>query len=495
MKYILPFLFTFSFLSSSGQYTTPGTGVIWTFDSLVVHSNGTVESSIANNFEIFNDLTIAETDFISGLNAEVILIEANVLVTVSGSLIIDNAETTLISTYALDAYYGGFRFEEFSAGLFRRVNLQYGGGIKVLTSTFTLDSCTVSNFDAITTTGAAIEVSTGQPEITNSLFLNNSMAGISSAANAQVSPIISNNTFQGNNTSNSNRPQINMGPSETDATTTISGNMIIGNPDHDQVGGIAFSSLFGTLSNVLIENNYVEDNRYGIAVIGNGITATVIGNTCINNNTQNDPLLGGSGLNFNASASTSSAIVSNNTITGNHWGVTIQGVFGVNMGDGTDESPGHNSFDDNGNSDELFALYNNSPNPVTALDNCWISSQNTTTLEDAENVIFHEDDNTSLGLVSFDPMWNCNLWLGIEETDFENELLLYPNPTNSLINIEYIGDYQLLKIYSLSGKLIYSQNYDLESPIRLSTNDLTPGVYFVELIGDDGVERIKFVKE
>ncbi len=493
MKNILSLLFVFTFLSSNAQYTTPGTGVIWTFDSLVVHSNGTVISNSDNNFQIDNALTIAETDFITGIGVESILIESSVLVTISGSLIIDNSDTTLISVAAADAYYSGFRFESSSAGLFRKVNFEYGGGFKVLTSTFTIDSCIIREFNNISTTGAAIEVSTGQPIISNSLFINNISAGISSAANASVAPIISNNLFQGNNTSNSNRPQINMGPSGSAGTTIITENTIMGNPDHDQVGGIAFSSLFGTESTVLIENNHVEDNRYGIAVIGNGITATVRGNTCINNNTQDDPLLGGSGLNFNASASTSSAIVANNTITGNHWGITIQGVFGINMGDGSIESPGHNSFDENGNSDELFALYNNSPNPVSALDNCWISSQSYT-LAEAEDVIFHQVDDISLGLVSFDPMWNCNLWLAIEETHLENELLLYPNPTTTDVTIEFSGSIDLLKVYSLSGKLIYTQNYKLESPISLTTSSLTPGVYFVELSGDDGVERIKFVK-
>lgn len=491
MKLLSTTLFLFIIVISQAQYTTPGTGVNWNMDSLVVHSNGVVTSPSSNNFEINDELIIAESDSISEYTAESILIADNAQITVFGTLTINNPNSTLVSPLFMDTFFEGFRFEDVSTGFFKHVNFQYGGGFKVLTGDFLMDSCSVTYFDYLITTGAAIEISTGHPIISNSSFISNARAGISSAANSQVGAIITNNTFQSNNTSNSNRPQINMGPSGASDTTFISGNTIIGNPDYDQVGGIAFSSLIGVDGNVVIQNNTVYDNRYGIAVIGNGINALVDNNIIYDNNTQGDPMLGGSGINFNAT-SNSFANVFNNTITGNLWGITIQGSFEVMLGD-IELLPGHNSFDNNGNNGGIYALYNNTANPISAYNNCWISSADIT-IEEAEEVIFHQNDDSSLGLVSFDPMWNCGASIGIDENSI-SECSLFPNPANSVIKIESQSEIESISIYSLNGQFIRSQNSHQSMSVKLNVSDLEKGIYLIEIISVNGREHLKFVKE
>ena len=492
MKILSTTLFLFIIVISQAQYSTPGTGINWNMDSLVVHSNGAVTSLSSNNYEINEEIIIAESDVISEYSAESILIADNSQITVFGTLLINNPNSTLVSPLFIDTFFEGFRFESGSAGSFKNVNFQYGGGFKVLTGDFVMDSCSVSYFDYLITTGAAIEVSTGHPMISNSSFFSNARAGISSAANSQVGAVILNNTFQANNTSNSNRPQINMGPSGASDTTYITGNTIIGDPDLDQVGGIAFSSLIGVDGNVVIQNNTVYDNRYGIAVIGNGINAYIDNNLIYDNNTQGDPMLGGSGINLN-STSSSFANVFNNTISGNLWGITVQGNFEVMLGD-IELLPGHNSFDNNVNDSGIYALYNNTANPISAYNNCWIASADIT-IEEAEEVIFHQNDDASLGLVSFDPMWNCGASIGIEENETLNMISLFPNPANTLITIESQSEIESISIYSLKGQLIRSQNIPLLVSVKLDISDLDKGFYIVEILSKKDTKHLKFVKE
>ncbi len=490
MKLLSSLLFVFLFSFSFAQYSTPGTQVQWNLDSLVVYSNGAVTSSSLNNYEINEALTISTTDIISDSTAENIYIEVGILLTVYGELALNNPTSMYVLPYALDSYFEGIRFESGSSGYFKHVNFQYGGGIKVLTGDFLMDSCSVYDFDYLLTTGAAIEVSTGHPSIINSSFVQNKRAGISSAANAEVGAIISNNVFLGNNTSNSNRPQINMGPSGASDTTFITGNTIIGDTDLDQVGGIAFSSLIGIDGNVFIQNNTVFDNRYGIAVIGNGINAYIDNNVIYDNNTQGDPMLGGSGINFNASSS-SFANVFNNTITGNLWGITVQGNFELMLGD-IELLPGHNSFDNNGNNGGIYAIYNNTPNTISAYNNCWIASADIT-IEEAEEVIFHSVDDPSLGEVFFDPMWNCGAGVGIAEEN-RAKFKIYPNPSSAFINIKTELIVDQINIYTISAKLLSSISAQQDSPIRISVANLQTGIYIIELISKGEILRQRFYK-
>lgn len=489
MRILFSFLLLLTSINAFAQYSTPGTGVNWNMDSLVLYSNGTV-TGIDDIYEINYELSLSENDTLIISSAEIITIDTDVNVYFSGYFMANNPTGLLITPY-IDATFGGLRFEEESSAILKHVTIQYGGGIKVITPNFEMDSCTVYYLDFSFNTGAALEISNGKPVIRNSSFISNARAAISSAANAEVAPIIENNTFLNNNTSNSNRPQINLGPSGATDTTKIIGNQISGSPDYEQAGGIAFSSLLGIDGNVMIKDNEVVNNRYGIAIIGNGINALIKDNICANNNTQDDPLLGGSGINFNAS-STSTAIVSGNEIYGNLWGITVQGEFEINMGDETEESPGENIFYQNGNNDEIYALYNNTPNPISALNNCWDGLQSIT-LEDAEDVIFHEEDDLTLGLVSFDPMWNCGADVGIDEMG-NNAFSIYPNPANNELFIESNSNWKEYAIYTISGRLVHSSNFSSESPTRLSVSNLQTGMYILELVSEGEIMRKRFQK-
>ncbi len=65
-------------------------------------------------------------------------------------------------------------------------------------------------------------------------------------------------------------------------------------------------------------------------------------------------------------------------------------------------------------------------------------------------------------------------------------ILAYPNPANNVVNLasDIKGAYTL-NMYSLNGTLVHSQEGSNSGTIKLSTETLTNGNYFIELIGQD----------
>ncbi len=59
-KYLLIFIILFTGLIF-GQYTTPGTGVIWNLDSLVFHSGGVITGTFPS-YELSNNIIISLND-------------------------------------------------------------------------------------------------------------------------------------------------------------------------------------------------------------------------------------------------------------------------------------------------------------------------------------------------------------------------------------------------------------------------------------------------
>ena len=201
-------LFTTAF-SLAQDYTTPNTGVTWTLDDIAAASPTTITVS-GNEYTLLGNLTVSENDTVIIDSDLTLLIASEKLITVFGAFTVDSNAVTIT---ALDENqpYEGFRFEEFSEIDINNATIQYGGGLRVLTDTFSIDSCTLTNNVSGATTSAVIQLSGGMPQITNNTISFNENPAIGSAANSEVSAYIFNNMIEGNNQANSNRPQINMG--------------------------------------------------------------------------------------------------------------------------------------------------------------------------------------------------------------------------------------------------------------------------------------------
>ena len=271
-----------------------------------------------------------------------------------------------------------------------------------------------------------------------------------------------------------------MGATRVMDTLKIIQNTIIGDPNLDLVGGIAVANLAGGTIRAIIDNNDIRDNRYGLTVVGPNSFAYIRNNIIEDNTTQNIPLQGGSGMSLNTSSGVMEVIASGNEIRRNLWGITVIGTASINLGDELDNL-GENVFAENGNEGEVYALYNNTTNTIIAKNNCWIEGQ-VNTLADAEAVIFHQTDDGSLGEVIFDPVGADCGGLTVGEFLVEN-FSFYPNPIVNEINFNNQNGFSYLKIYGIQGKLVVEKTIkEGENKILL---DLAQGLYFVSFRNEE----------
>lgn len=477
MKFFTTLSLLLSFSIAIAQYTTPGTGVDWTLDDVAAASPATVTIN-GNVYTLTANLTVAATDILR-INSDLTLqIAAGVRVTVlgQGSFFIE-ADQVLVTAVNEASPYDGFRFEEGSDVNIQNTTFQFGGGLQVLTETFTLNNCILQNNVSGVATGATVTLSRGIPVITNNVFLYNANPAISSGANQSVSAFIFNNYIEGNNQTNNNRPQINMGATRVNDTLKIIQNTIVGDRDMEQAGGIAVANLTGGTLRAIIQDNVIIDNRYGITVVGPNSYALIKNNLIEDNDTQGNPNLGGSGINLNAPTGGMTADVIENQIRRNLWGVTIQGPVNANFGDDED-NPGLNVFSENGNGGVIYALYNNGPNTISAKHNCWVEGGEGT-LSEAEDVIFHQVDDPTLGEVIFDPIY-CEDLAGIAEVN-PAMVVVYPNPAENQIILQNQQYFETITFYTVSGQKVFSST--LNEGNNTIHFDLPAGIYFVALEG------------
>lgn len=452
-------------------YTTPNTGVDWTLTDIANASPTTIVIN-GDTFTLQENLIIAENDKLRIDTDATVLIEQDILITVFGEFDVTADDTQFL---ALDATmpYEGFRFEEFSTINIQNATIKNGGGLRVLTETFTINNSVVTeNVEDGATTGGVISLSRGTPQITNNQITFNALPAISSAANSQVSATISGNYIEGNNSANANRPQINLGTTSPTTDLQILNNQIIGNVQNTEAGGIAIANFVGGTIRAVISGNEIRDNRYGITILGGNATVEISNNSIENNNTQGNPNLGGSGINVNSTTNDGDITAFLNEIRGNLWGITLQGESSINLGDDVG-NVGGNVFSENRNNNEVFALYNNTPNTITALRNCWVEGVENT-LEIAESVIFHQQDDASLGEVLFDPV-NC-IVLGVTSNTFEN-FNFYPNPATNKIQFSSELEITNVEIISANGISVFEKELTVnQNEIQFN---LSSGFYFV----------------
>lgn len=475
--FLLLVLFLTSATVIAQTYTTPNTGVDWTLADIANASPSTISIS-GNEYTLQENLVIAENDKLRIDTDATVLIAQALLITVFGEFDVTADETMFLAADA-SLPYEGFRFEEFSVITIQNATIKNGGGLRVLTEDFTINNCIITeNVEGGATTGAVISLSRGTPQITNNQITFNELPAISSAANSEVSATISGNYIEGNNTLNANRPQINLGTTSTTEDLQIINNIIIGDPLNTEAGGIAIANLVGGTIRAVISGNEIRDNRYGITILGGNATVEISNNVIEDNNTQGNPLLGGSGINVNSPTNTIEINAFSNQIRRNLWGITLQDEASINLGD-TASNIGANVFSENGNNSEIFALYNNTPNTISALNNCWVEGVDNT-LAIAESVIFHQQDDNTLGEVLFDPV-GCVV-LNVSENILES-FSVYPNPAKNTLNFSEGFSIKTVEIFSINGVSVFSEELSKnQNQVRFN---LSSGMYFVLFISND----------
>ena len=429
----------------NAQWVSPGDGTTYTFPDLVEVTEGVVTVG-ENGYVINADLTISANDVLK-IDDQVVRIDvAEVLVTINGSMVCTN--TDRVKFYGLnETQHFSMRFENATGCNIKMMYFSDGAGIKVIESDVTFDDVKFVYFTR-DYSNSVINILNCNPTIKNCYFMLNEGSAIGSPVNGMASPQILNCDFD-TNVNGINAPQINLGPGAED-TIRIVGNEIYTIMAQWYVGGISIADLMGMESTkVLLKDNIIRDSRYGYNQQGERISSVIVGNQFINNNHEENPMNGGSGISIYGNSTTNKAFLRNNLITGNLWGITAIYYHDIDMG--TEDDWGYNEIHDNGNGGVIYDLYNNSACDLMAVGNKW----NSTDYDEIESHIYHQADDPTLGLVTYIPYIG---WEGIgeisEETNTLNDNLFYTLDGRCLgakLPESYKG------VYILNGKKYYSE--------------------------------------
>ena len=487
MKKLLFFLFYLCISISYAQITTPGTGTRFTFSDFVSDTTCTVTSPEAGVFILTQDLTVSDNDTL-WLDAAThsLTIEGAVSITIFGCVQCEERDNPLeINGIAIDSSNTLFewRFEEAASSVLKNVKMMSGESIFINQSNVSIQFCEFTNFNA-----QVIRYMNCNPIILHCNFHDNRQAAINSGLNVTGSPIICYNQFYHNVLNNLNQPQINLGPGVNGRDIIIEGNTIEGCSPLS--GGIAIANLMNIgPTQAVIRSNIIENNRYGYTQQGTDIYAIIEDNQFINNNLEENPMNGGSGISIYGSDTTCAAKLRRNVISGNFWGITAINQHTIDMG--TADDFGQNRLFDNENGGQTYALYNNASSSMTAIGNYWGGN----TEEFVESVIFHRPDlGDNYGLVLYTPILT-------EDTAYiydnkEITFTVYPNPTNGIVNVELnpafgslASEIQLFDIYGRQLQVLTIK----DERIQIDLTQYATGIYLVKLVQGDKVVAMKKV--
>jgi hypothetical protein len=82
--------------------------------------------------------------------------------------------------------------------------------------------------------------------------------------------------------------------------------------------------------------------------------------------------------------------------------------------------------------------------------------------------------------------------VGLQDEAFTFEV--YPNPTNSFLNIEFEGALIEVTLRNLEGKLL-SQTIVNASPILLDMTNYPSGMYLLQLTGENHLQTQRIIKQ
>lgn len=389
----------------------------YTFQTLAGKADSGVTSTQQGVYIVSKDFTVAAGDTLVLENRATVRLEKDVMIYVEGYANLAPADTATITT-DLENPGKGFQFtgDVTTPSLIQNITFEGTGVRYVRDGALTVKNCSFLKTTGNINSGAsalAFVHSNGGNVVSGCNFIDCYGAAIAGGANILTGITIENCYLNNCVTSNTNRPFLNLTVGG-DNPVIVKGNRIIG-AKLNMPGAITVANLLSMQGQnlAIIENNYAENCRYGINIMGNA-TAKIINNTLIDNHYELNANNGGSGV----TAYMSTIYLEGNHIEGSLWGVTV--VNGnANLGkiadpNAADYNPGNNVFKNNGNCGTApegtnsaydptkpYDLYNNSKNEIYAQNNTWSVAEQTEEL--IETVIFHFNDNANLGKVIFMP--------------------------------------------------------------------------------------------
>ena len=83
---------------------------------------------------------------------------------------------------------------------------------------------------------------------------------------------------------------------------------------------------------------------------------------------------------------------------------------------------------------------------------------------------------------------------GINETTLQNSIVIFPNPTNDVLNVKLSQQFERVEITNMFGQILYC-NKITDTTFQINTSSYSSGVYFIRLQGENGIATKKFIKE
>ncbi len=394
---------SFVFNLHAQEFTTSGDGTVYSFDALSQISGSGV-TLVDGVYAVNGVVTIASGDnFVIDSGATVNFGDESELI-IKGKADLNAASPTLLGRLGESSSCYGVNIQSEEVTEVSNLTFEYVGLRGGSTAGMNVSNCTFLNHNG-TASGALFLGGSGASfNVTNCEFQNCQKAAIGGAANYFCPLVVEDCVFRKNSQANNNIPQLNLTASEN---ITIRNCVLEGDSTLTMAGGIGIANWYGTEGlNACIEGCEITNSRYGITTMG--VMNVLIRNNVISNNKfEVNPNNGGSGISLYDPYYKQVAIITGNTIEKNLWGITVIGCGSVNLGktevdiESADYNPGGNIFRDNGNQGVLYDLFNNSANDVYAQGNFWnVPVQDSVNIE---TVVYHKNDDPSLGEVIFMP--------------------------------------------------------------------------------------------
>ena len=400
-------------LMASAQYVTQADGTTYTLSSLSKIPESGVSQQVDADKTIYTltqNVTISTGDAFQIEGGIEVRMADGVQLAIEGIADLDAAERVFVTRASeTDAPYGFWIADDTQMATLRNFDFEYAGVHCWTTIGMNILDCTFRYHNGVSSSSAVLHLGTtgSRYVVKGCTFEHNLYAAIAGAANFINPLLIEDNVFRCNTTSDDKKPQLNLTAADS---VIVRNNLIIGNPDNMQVGGIAVANLMvGSGYYTLIEGNTIEDNSYGLTCMA-PMEAVIRNNTFKNNNHCTDSLNFGMGISLYDPYSQMDAILTNNHIEGGTYGITVVYCHLVNLGKtevaetADDYNPGMNVFKNNGWGGTHYDLYNNSPYTIYAQGNTWNVAEQTK--EAIEEVIFHKHDAEGYGEVIYWPAAN-----------------------------------------------------------------------------------------
>lgn len=481
-----------SLTAMADEYQTGGNGVVLTFADLASLAPETVVAE-GNIYTVLQDFTLDEGDTLLLQNGEQVSLADGVSITIDGVMDFRPTTSALVTRASAEAEPKGFRVTGDNAEMkVSNVVFEYVAFNHMSYKPIEARNCTFRYAGTSLTSNAAISLlrNTEGNVFSGCRFIQNASAAIGGSATTGTGMLVENCYFYDNNTSNVNKPQLNLIASGNDSIV-IRNSTFLGT-GRDMVGAIGFMNYYveGT-NNIRIENNLIQNNRYGIAAYSYcPLNFEIVGNTIVNNHFESNPNNGGSGITlYDYGTASLSAYAEGNYIEGNLWGVTILGNIGeINFGktddpDAADYNPGRNVFLNNGNGGVIYDFFNNTSNNVTAYaqGNLWsVATQDSVSIAE---VVWDAADQGGHGEVIFASHSDVVVSLETLAADPKSQGgLRYDATTQTLCALKQ----STLRVFNMNGVLVKGGKGE-----QISLCELPAGTYIAA--SADG-QVLKFTK-